>query len=206
MRAFQVCKITCISYTWRGIHWSIYNGPLLSDYRHVILLSTLRISVNIVFPQVMNRWASFLKTLFCLKLGEIINLIFWKYLLSFLGLPYRKTEDGLESMYATNYFGPFLLSNLLLGNETSFFNRTVSWKRIDLSRHHGVCLLCVRALVWLVVATYKSFPISRIPLAFKTKTSLRAFWATLNTPPHLVFCRFNLILIRTLSWHLPTPN
>ena len=31
------------------------------------------------------------------------------------GLEFGKTQDNLETTYATNYFGHFLLTNLLLG-------------------------------------------------------------------------------------------
>lgn len=32
-----------------------------------------------------------------------------------LGTPYRLTGDGFEYQMQTNYFGPFLMTNLLLG-------------------------------------------------------------------------------------------
>ncbi|NXS86532.1 DHR13 reductase, partial [Erpornis zantholeuca] len=34
---------------------------------------------------------------------------------SFPGLPFAITSEGLEQTFATNYLGPFLLTNLLLG-------------------------------------------------------------------------------------------
>ena len=32
------------------------------------------------------------------------------------GLRKSLTEDGLETQFATNHFGPFLLTNMLIGN------------------------------------------------------------------------------------------
>ena len=53
-----------------------------------------------------------------MDLGIQVQKLNWLYMyFSISGLISKKTTaEGLEFMYATNYFGPFLLTHLLLGN------------------------------------------------------------------------------------------
>lgn len=52
--------------------------------------------------------------------GVTMNIILITLLC--IGIPKTITEEGLEYSYATNYIGPFHLTNLLLGKTISVFS------------------------------------------------------------------------------------
>ncbi|KAI1112919.1 hypothetical protein F5Y14DRAFT_419997 [Nemania sp. NC0429] len=52
--------------------------------------------------------------------GEKIDIIINNA--AIMACPWSKTQDGIESQFATNYLGPFLLTNLLLDNGTVTMN------------------------------------------------------------------------------------